>query len=76
MEDPHGSAISLSSWLAYGVQRVPALADALTTGDGASRGVHIAKLERHKTVGEEPRLFDYVGARSRVLLRGANAPHR
>lgn len=66
---PKDGAITLGEWLRYGATRVPALADALVTGDGASRGVTRVRIRpQPRPVMQQPRLYDYIGHESGAIV--------
>lgn len=63
--------VFLDEWLRYGAARVPSLAAAVGDGDFGSRGVKRVTVRAHGAlVSQTPRLFDYAGAASRVVLLG------
>ncbi len=65
--EPEDGRITLSEWLAYGLARVPSLADEIIRGEvRAARGIRIPKSGRRIT--QQPALFDFARRQGEVLL--------
>ena len=65
---PKDGSITISEWLAYGAKRVPALAEAVQSGEAIARDIKVVHLGRH--VAQEPRLFDDARRPSTIQLTG------
>lgn len=65
---PRDGSLSISEWLAFGAIRVPALADALESGEALSRGIKRTRLGRTRRIAQQPRLFDDSRVPSTVKL--------